>query len=301
MLQRPGGKPRARNSSASQAGAPGARASNGLSSDGALAIRQRIRAPLKFAVPPSRTSQHGTPERSDATASRRVAVKSSARGSPQISPITEERPVHLTPSSIVHSASRASRASTWMRLDAGRPGGWIRPDSRIAIRSWTHRTGLAVSICASRNPAQPPSRGCAAKSSERVGLDGAGKLQYPCEGRGPGARSARDAPARAGTGWTPAFAGALGRAETAPPATRDRPLATRLTTLLFYFCSFFATHGQESMARLGSRPRTDLFRHPPTRRDRQGTDSCNGPSRNASPPSPRHHDPRSALVRSPWR
>ena len=81
-------------------------------SDGVLAIRQRIRAPLRFAVPPSRTSQQGVPLRSDATASRRVAVKSSARGSPQISPITAERQAHLTPSSIAHSASRASRAST---------------------------------------------------------------------------------------------------------------------------------------------------------------------------------------------
>jgi len=83
-----------------------------LASDGALAIRQRIRAPLKLAAPPSRTSQHGVPLRSDATASRRVAVKSSVLGSPQISPITQESPAHLTPSSIAHSASLASPAST---------------------------------------------------------------------------------------------------------------------------------------------------------------------------------------------
>lgn len=81
-------------------------------SDGALAIRHRMRAPLKFAAPPSRTSQHGVPLRSDATASRRVAVKSSTLGSPQISPITAESAAHLTPSSIAHSASRASRVST---------------------------------------------------------------------------------------------------------------------------------------------------------------------------------------------
>lgn len=81
-------------------------------SDGVLAIRQRVRAPLKLAEPPSRTSQQGTRERSDATANRRVAVKSSARGSPQISPITAERAEHLSPSSIAQSASRASRAST---------------------------------------------------------------------------------------------------------------------------------------------------------------------------------------------
>ena len=123
MLQRPGGDPRARNRSASHAGTPGALASRSLRSDGALAIRQRILAPLKLAVPPRRTSQHGTPERSEATASRRVAVKSSVFGSPQISPITQERAAHLTPSSIAHSASLASRASTWMRSCVGSPGG----------------------------------------------------------------------------------------------------------------------------------------------------------------------------------
>ena len=103
--------PRARNSSASHAGVPGARGSSALNNDGALTIRQRILAPLKFAVPPSRTSQMGVPLFSDATASRRVAVKSSALGSSHNSPITAESAAHLTPSSIAHSASRASRAS----------------------------------------------------------------------------------------------------------------------------------------------------------------------------------------------
>jgi len=112
MLHRPGGIPRARNSSASHAGNPGAFASSGFSSDAALATRQRIRAPLKFAFPLRRTSQQGTPLRSAATASRRVGVKSSALGSPHNSPITAERHEHRTPSSIAHSTSRASRAST---------------------------------------------------------------------------------------------------------------------------------------------------------------------------------------------
>ena len=112
MLHRPVGIPRARNSSASHAGWPDARGSSGFASDGADPIRQRIRAPLKFALPPSRTSQQGVPLRSLATASRRVATKSSALGSPHISPITAERQEHLTPSSIAHSASFASRVST---------------------------------------------------------------------------------------------------------------------------------------------------------------------------------------------
>jgi hypothetical protein len=229
MLQRPGGMARARNSSASHAGFPDARASNGWISDGALAMRQRIRAPLKFAVPPNRTSQHGVPLRSDATASRRVAVKSSVLGSPQISPITAESAAHLTPSSIAHRASRASRVSTWMKSCVGSPGGWTRPLSRIAIRSWIHNKGLAVSSCARRNPAQPPSRGCAANSSERVGLDGTGKRHRP--------------PSPLGRGGIEPVRGGVTGARLPPPPTRERPAATRLTTLLFYFCSCLATQG----------------------------------------------------------
>ena len=198
-------------------------------------MRQRIRAPLRFAVPPNRTSQHGVPLRSDATASRRVAVKLSVFGSPHNSPMTAARPEHLTPSSIAHSASRASRASTWTRLDAGSPGGWTRPLSRIAILSCTHSSGLVASSWARRNPAQLPSRGCAAKISDRVGLGGAGKRHgSPSpEGRR-GCSAGRE------------------RGKTAPPATRDRSLATRLISFSFYFCSFLATHRQESMARLAA-------------------------------------------------
>ena len=123
MLHRPGGQPRARNSSASHAGLPGARGSNGWMSDGTLATRQRIRVPLRLARPPSRTSQAGTPDRSAATASRRVAVKSRLAGSPHSSPITADSAPHLKPSSIAHNAERASRAVTWMRSADGRPGG----------------------------------------------------------------------------------------------------------------------------------------------------------------------------------
>ena len=215
MLHRPGGMPRALNRSTSHVGVPGARTSKELSSDAALAIRQRIRAPLRLAVPPRRTSQQPTSDCSDATARRRVAVKSSTLGSPQISPITAERAAHLMPSSIAQSASRASRASTWMRFCEGNPGGWMRPLSRIAIRSCTHSSGLSVSSCASRNPAHPPSRGCSANSSDRVGLDGTGKCHRPP---------------------SPLGSRSILAARLAPPATRERSAATRLTTL-FYFCS----------------------------------------------------------------
>ena len=49
---------------------------------GLLAIRQRSRAPERLAWPPSRIKKAATPCRSAATASRRVAVKSNAWGSP---------------------------------------------------------------------------------------------------------------------------------------------------------------------------------------------------------------------------
>jgi len=178
MLQRPGGIARARNSSTSQAGSPGAFGSRSLTSDCALAIRQRMRAPLKLACPPRRTRKAATPECSDATASRRVAVKSSALGSPQISPMTAESEAHLKPSSIAHRASRESRTSTWMSFCVGRPGGCTRPLSSTAIRSCTQSSGLESSTCASRKPTHPPSRGWAAKNSHSVGCGGRGKRQH---------------------------------------------------------------------------------------------------------------------------
>ncbi len=230
MLHRPGGMPRARNSSASHAGVPGARGSRSLTSDGALAIRQRIRAPLKLAWPPSRIKKAATPDRSEATASRRVAVKSSARGSPQISPMTAESALHLKPSSIAHSASFESHVSTWMRFCEGSPGGCTRPLSRIAMRSCTHSSGFSVSICASRNPAQPPSRGCAAKSSERVGPGGAGRRQ-----RSP----------------SPLGSWRISGVRLPPPPTGLRPATTRLTTLMFFFCSYLVSRQRESILRLG--------------------------------------------------
>jgi len=210
-------------------------------------MRQRMRAPLRLATPPSRISQQGTLLRSEATASRRLAVKSSAAGSPQISPITQDRAAHLSPSSIAHSAERASRVSTWTISCTSSPGGWIRPDSRIAIRSCTHRMGLDRSVCARRKPAQPVSRGCSANSSQRVGPGGAGKRQRSPTPVGRARKSpiwGMGEPARR-------FSAGPELVETAPPATRDKPFATRLTTLLFYFCSFPARSGKESMARLG--------------------------------------------------
>ena len=126
--------------------------------------------------------------RSAATASRRVAVKSSAvRVAPDFADDGGRARRILRPPPSPTARRGASRASTWMRSLAPSPGGWTRPLSRIAIRSCTHSKGLPVPSCASRNPAQPPSRGCAANSSDRVGLGGAGKLPalaQPARGAG---------------------------------------------------------------------------------------------------------------------
>ena len=201
-----------------------------------LAIRQRMRAPLKFAVPCSRTSQQGTCRRSAATDSRRVAVKSSAAGSPQISPTTALSPEHRRPSSIAHKASRASRAVTWMRGRGPSPAGWIRPASRIAIRSWIQSRGFPLSSCGSRKPAQPPSRGDKAKTSESVGCSGAGRQNGSPNslrrGRFSAARSCAVEPS-----------GGRSAARNWPPATRVRPAATRLLTNMFYFCSYSCETG----------------------------------------------------------
>src|SRR6476659_3324549 len=147
----------------------------------------------------------------------------------------------------------------------------MRPLSRIAIRSCTHSKGLPVLSCDSRNPAQPPSRGCVAKSSERVGRSGWGKRQDSGESRNP--TGVRD--------WAPAFAGALAPdAEKAPPATRDKPLATRLTTLCSSFVLIPATRGQESMARLGT-PFSD--RGPPLGLSQEGLDIADDPRQCRAP------------------
>jgi hypothetical protein len=113
ILQRPGGVPRARNSSASQA------------EDSRRSRVERVGDRRRACHPPAHPARRsdwrfrrGAPASTalghalDATASRRVAVKSSAAGSPYSSPMTAERAEHLTPSSIAHRAERASRAST---------------------------------------------------------------------------------------------------------------------------------------------------------------------------------------------
>ncbi len=177
-------------------------------------MRQRKRAPDRSAAPaPSRTRKQGTPCVSAAKARRRVAVKSSACGAPHNSPTTAASALHLSPSSIAHSAARASRASTWTSSQR-RPGGWRRPASRIAMRSCTHSSG-PDGASAARRPVQPASRGWTENHSLRVGPAGAGR--------------SRAAPAGCPCGHSPGRAADAGtRVPEAPPGRReghDRPPA----------------------------------------------------------------------------
>ena len=140
-----------------------------LSSDGALAIRQRIRAPLKFAVPPSRTSQHGVPAalRSDRQPPRRGEVERS-RIAPDLADHAGERRASYA---LLH---RPQRVAGVARLDMDevlqREPRRMDPPAFEDRHPLLHpQQRLSVPSCASRNPAQPPSRGCAANSSERVG------------------------------------------------------------------------------------------------------------------------------------
>ncbi len=68
-----------------------------------------MRAPLGWRGRPAESKGRPRHSRSAATASRRVAVKSSAWGSPQISPTTAESPEHLRP--LFHCPQRVARVA----------------------------------------------------------------------------------------------------------------------------------------------------------------------------------------------
>ncbi len=170
---------RARNRSSDHTGVPGACISCGCGNEGRLSTRQRRRAPLRSQCPPTRNRKAGTPYCSAATASRRVAVKSSARGLPWISPITAESEGHFSPSAMAQSASSPFFAATWTILRPrawGRPCRNILPNSRMAILSCTHNIGRSVAslgtICESISPTAAASPGAANISCKVDTADG---------------------------------------------------------------------------------------------------------------------------------
>lgn len=162
-----------------QRGSPGARGSCGCGAEAAEATRQRRRATEALAAtPPKRIRKAGIPTRSDRIARRFVAVKSSAFGSPHISPITAPSDGHARPSSIVQSTSPAWRAQARISLSGSPPKRasarpWGCPTSCAHMRSCTHRIDCARGTCARAKPTAPTSRE-SAKTSTNCGFPGSG-------------------------------------------------------------------------------------------------------------------------------
>ena len=172
---------------------------------------------------PPEPHQPGRPRpiRSAATASRRVAVKSSAAGSPHSSPITAPSAAHLKPSSIAHSAERASRAATWMRSVPTAKARRINPPRLEDRHPLLHpQQRLAARPTARAGTRPPPSRGW-----RRTVRDSVGRRR---RGQAPAlAQSARDRTLSSRP---------RGRTVRPPPATRDKP--ARHTTHNVYVLLF---------------------------------------------------------------
>ena len=212
---------------------PGARGSSALSK------RLRARDPpahpraaqVRAAAQPHQPARRAA--RSAATASRRVAVKSSARGSPQISPITADR--HGASYALLHRPQRIARVA---RLDMDEVSG--RKPGRMDLPAFEDRhavldpqQGLAGHDLRQQEP-RPAA--VARVRGEQLGKGWAG-------GRG---QTAMRSPSPLGAGGF----SAQGELRTLRRRPGTRSPATQLTTFLFYFCSFSRNSGQESMAQL---------------------------------------------------
>jgi hypothetical protein len=142
--------PRWRSSVTLKAGSPGALASSAR--DGSAVTCQRVRAALGPGLATARSNMTVTPEPSAASARRRLAVRSSKRGSPQGSistaPSAEQRaasaPARSTPCA---SRARTSRMRAGSRPSSARPGACKRPVSASRTSCRTQRIGRC---CAAR-------------------------------------------------------------------------------------------------------------------------------------------------------
>ncbi len=109
-------------------------------------MQNRVRAAVGSSTVPWRARSTGTPLACARKSSRRVAVRSSARCRPWISPQTAANAGQLAPSSSTQSASSRRCGKTAMTLCASRPkrtspGPWTTPASRVASGAATHNTG----------------------------------------------------------------------------------------------------------------------------------------------------------------
>ena len=174
---------------------------------GSAAAAWRRRSPM---TPPSRAR----------SASRRLAVRSRARGWPRISPSTAASPAQRSPSSKTHSVSSGRRVTTMIsragaRPKRSRPGPWGWPPSRAASSSPTSsgRSSPArrARMAAAKPVAAEPAR--VSPPAPHGGRCGAGRRR--AGSRGP--RSRRGAASRPG--------GARGAAWTVQGRPPSRPAA----------------------------------------------------------------------------
>ena len=103
----------------SKAARPGAFAASGR--DGAAAIRQRVDATLGWGSASRRRSRPRVPEPAAASASLRLALKSSIRGVPQASMMTAPSCGQRSASSAARRTSAARRPRTRMSVAGSRP------------------------------------------------------------------------------------------------------------------------------------------------------------------------------------
>ena len=205
---------------------------------GLLAIRQRIRAPLRFAVPPSRTSQQGTPAalRRDRKPPRRGEVER-RRVAPQLadhcgqaasisgpppSPTARAGVPRLDMDEFDAAEARAGRCARFR----GSPCG-PAPRAKACPRSTWAR----------RKPVQPASRGAA---REQLGQGGAG-----WRGQGPARTQQGRVRRRSGRGGL-GRSGARGDGSAGDERQAFRHTTHNVSVLLLFF---FSRLGGESQCR----------------------------------------------------
>lgn len=163
MRQRmPAGPARRRSNSISNIGRPGASASN--PSDAAERTDQRVSAALGTGSASTRSISTVVPDRSAASASRRLAVRSSAGHLPQHSTINADRPAHRAESAAPRSSdtgsgARARTSASGSLPSSARPGPYSFPPRRSASSVRSQRIGASPSLARSAsiaaNPAAP--------------------------------------------------------------------------------------------------------------------------------------------------
>lgn len=153
------------------AGWPGALAAHGM--DGAAATCQRVHAALGAGCASTLSISAVTPDAALASASRRLAVRSSAAGCCHSSMTTLPTPGHRTASAAARSSASgsgnnaSSSASVSMPMMGHRPGAYRPPPACCALSWRNHNIGVpARPASTAANPvAAAASSRCAAKIS----------------------------------------------------------------------------------------------------------------------------------------